>query len=128
MAFIFADLRRVLATTANIDAQATGAGTIYTVPPGRSAVIEKVVVRCTFDNTISIPATAQIETSAFPGSGNVFASDQWTGLLATGDDFVYDLRGKSVVLAPGAVVQLNITVGATGLGQTVAIDVVGYPI
>lgn len=126
MAFIFADLRRVLSTTAGINALTVAVTPIYTVPAGRSVVVEKVVIRCTAANTITVPATAQVEKSSNPGSGNIFASEALTGLTSVGDEFAYDLRGKSLVATAGNVLQLNITIGATGTSQVVAVDVIGY--
>ena len=123
MAIILGDQVRILRSTPSVNGLAVASTPIFTAPAGRKVSIEKVVVRVTAHNGVSVPPTAQVEIGA--ATGDVFASDLLTGLLTTDTKYTFDSQGKSLVVPAGQTVSLNITVGGTGTTLTLSVEVLG---
>lgn len=111
-------------TTSNINAKNTGATTLYTVPAGKTAIINRCNVRCTAVSSISVGPTCGVGTA--PATDDIFTNTAITALNATTEIFGFDLLGMSVVVPAGGNVVFNITAAATGTSQTLAVDLVGY--
>jgi len=124
MAFIVGNGVQPLQTTAGINGAAPASTTILTTPAGRSAILEGVAVRCTAATAVTIGATAQIEVVA--ASGDVFASEVMTGVLAAGDVWYFGLNGKTRVIPTSTNVNFNLTVGITGTSQTLTVQPIGH--
>jgi hypothetical protein len=116
-----------LATITGIDAKTIAATTLYTVPSGKSLVVDHVVIRCT----------------AFTvGAKSVQAIASFGGNSATYDDFLnsvtYTIAAASVkirdgiddtvvpIYAAAALFKLSIETGSNATTETWAIDLFGY--
>lgn len=124
MALLFLPSISRLATIDSINGKTVASTPIFTVPTGKSLVVTGMVVRVTAATAITAPATAQVETTT--NAHDVFASDVMTNTLAANDSWTFAAGAKSVVVAGGATVSLNITAGATGTSQTLSVDLSGY--
>jgi len=116
-----------LATIKGIDAMQTGLTTLYTVPLNKQLVITSIVVRCTEATDVTGEASVSI------GANNPDYND-WLGAYYLADlkdiaqNLIYhpnNLIIKSIYQADD-VLKINITEGATGTSQTLAVDLFGY--
>jgi hypothetical protein len=118
-------LPQILSTTTGINAKSVAATALYTVPTGKSLIITAAYVRCTAASSIVSGPTAEIEVQGIGPYLTGFAMTDLTetdtvGLISPSPNTVF-LR-----IAQNSVVRLNITSGASGTSQTVAVDLVGY--
>ncbi len=114
----------ILATVTSIDATSTGTTALYTVPVGKTAVILDAIVRCTAATAISAPAEGGVGIAA--GEDDIFSSQSFTSLTASGAHYRFPGGGFSQTAEASDVIRLGIDTAATGTSQTLAVDLIGY--
>lgn len=114
-----------LVEVTGINAKSTGTTALYS-PTGVDVVIVKVVLRCTADTSITVPATAGVGVAA--GEDDLYESQVLYGLTSTGKAYAFPNNGVGVLLQAGQTLSLGIDVAATGTSQTLAADVIGYQV
>lgn len=115
----------VLATTTGINAKSIAATTVYTVPTGKTAVITEVIVRCTAASSITNGPTASVGFTSTAYT-DIYAAQNMIALTGTTSIFGYSTVGMSASAVAATVIKFNISTGASGTSQTVAVDVIGY--
>jgi hypothetical protein len=117
--------RSVLSTATSINAAATGATTLYTVPAGKTAIIEKVIIRVTVATAANGDAVAGVGIAA--GEDDIVSPVTLTGLTTLDDGFVLEPGiGKFRIADATEVVSLGIDTADTGGTVTWEADVIGY--
>lgn len=120
-----------LSTTTGINGKTETSTTLYTVPAAKSAVITKVVVRCT-------AATAANGDAQYSLGSNSTSYDNWGGTFTTASPSAANTCAIPIPEdgSPGSPIlpvlqaadnfKINITSGETGTAVTYAVDVFGY--
>jgi len=117
--------RSVLATVTGINAKTVAATNLYTVPTGKTAIIEKVIVRVTAATAASGDAVAGVGIAA--GESDIVAAQTLTGVTTVDDAFVLAPSSGLFRIADAAeIVKLGIDTGDTGTAVTWDVDVIGY--
>lgn len=107
-----------------IDGTATGNTTLYTVPAGRTAIINQVIIIPTTVTTLAVAATVSVgkTSSAF---ADVIAAGALTGLTSTATSMSLSPIVGSSVLSGGDALVLRVSVGATATAFTFKAVVIG---
>lgn len=124
----------LLATVTGINAKTVAATTLYTVPTGKSLIVDKVVVRITAFTAggKTVQGTTSIGANS-PSFNNWASANTWT---ITAVNKVLQITNTSYaqitdpveapVYAAGSVFTLNITTGSNATTETWAVDLFGY--
>jgi hypothetical protein len=117
-----------LATVTGINAKTVAATTLYTVPTGKTAVIDHVVIRCTAFTV----GTKSIQAIASFG-GNSATWDDFlntiTYTIAAVSTHIKDRAALATVFpdyAAAATFKISIETGSDATTETWAVDVFGY--
>lgn len=115
-----------LNTVASVDLTTTGSTAIYTVPAGKSCVVQDVLLRIATASGANGDAAVQVEITG--SSGDVIPSTTLIGATATTDVFRLgpQFGGVFRVGAAADIFYLNVTSAESGTTLTVAVDVFGY--
>jgi hypothetical protein len=111
-----------LATVVGINARATGTTALYTVPTGATAVITKIIIRCTAATAVTSPPTLNVGVTA----GDQMPSTPLTGFTAVQKSWVFSPSGLGNLVTSTQVLNLGVDTAAVGTTQTIAVDVMGY--
>jgi len=115
----------VLATVSGVNGKTVAGTLIYTVPTGRSLIIQSAIVRCTAASAITGAPTAGIGTTN--GGSEIYAATPLTGVTAAGAGYEFEtVAGAITAYAAASTVYLSVTGGATGTSQTLASEIIGY--
>lgn len=122
---VTATVPSVLSTTTGINAKSIAATTLYTVPTGKTCVVTAAIIRCTAASAITNGPTASIgfTSTAF---ADIYANANMVALTGTTAIFGYSTVGMSASAVATTVIKLNISTGAAGTSQTIAVDLIGY--
>jgi len=118
-----------LATVTGIDAKTVAATTLYTVPAGKQCVLTDAFLRCTEATAITIVAGGSIGANATDYNdfiGNYILGSNTSVNQVSSVINGMGMNNTSVVYQAGDIIKLNITTGATGTSQTIAVDLFGY--
>lgn len=119
----FTNAPAIVVTVTGINAQTVATTTLYTVPSGKTFIPTEAIVRCTAATAITNGPTANVYTSS---AGDIYASTNIAALTAVNKIFGWQTIGMSLSVPAGGTVNFQITAGATGTSETVAIDLMGY--
>lgn len=116
-----------LATVAGIDAKTVAQTTLFTVPAGKSLVVNHVVIRCT---AFTVGSKAVQAVASFGGNSATYDDylNSVTYTIAAADVAIADsvLDAAVPVYAAGALFKLAIETGSDATTETWAVDVFGY--
>lgn len=117
----------LLATVTGIDATSTGSTVLYTVPPGKSLVVTRVVVRCT-----SFTAGSKAQEAVASFGANSATYDDYLNTVT----YTVDAANKAIhasvldsavpVYGAGDEFRVIIETGSDADVETWAVDVFGY--
>lgn len=129
---------RILATVTGINAKTVAATTLYTVPTGKSLVVDHIVIRVTAFTAGSKSVQAVIDLGTNDPDYNDLSSIAGPFTITVAGANVFLLLGQTDVLSGGApavalpvyaaasVFKINVTTGSDATTETWAVDVVGY--
>jgi hypothetical protein len=116
-----------LATVTGIDAKSVALTTLYTVPVGKTLIIDHVVIRCT---AFTVGSKGVQAIASFGGNSATYDDylNSVTYTIAAASVMVKDtiLDAASVVYAALSVIKLSIETGSDATLETWAVDLFGY--
>ena len=113
----------VLATVTGIDGKSATATNLYTVPTGKTAIVDRVVLRVTAATAAVGDATADIGVAA----GDIVSSQALTGATTVDDAFNLTANsGKFRIADAAEIIKINVNSADTGTALTFSADVLGY--
>ena len=116
-----------LATVTGIDAKSVAITTLYTVPVGKSLVVDHVVIRVT---AFTVGAKAVQAIASFGGNSATWDDylNSVTYTVAAVDKFIRDSVDDSAlpIYAAGATFKISIETGSDATTETWAVDLFGY--
>jgi hypothetical protein len=116
-----------LATATGIDAKSIAITTLYTVPPGKTLIVDHVVIRVT-----AFTAGAKDTQAVASFGGNSATWDDYlnsvTYTVAAASVFIRDSveDAATVVYAAVATFKISVETGSNATTETWAVDVFGY--
>lgn len=118
----------LLATVTGIDAKGVAATTLYTVPTGKSLVVDHIVIRVT-GFTVGTKGVQAI--ASFGGNSATYDDflNSVTYTVAAVNKFIKDRAALATVFpiyAAAAVFKISIETGSDATAETWAVDVFGY--
>jgi hypothetical protein len=120
---LVAEGMQVLSETVNVALTSVASTLLYTVPGGKSLVVEAVVLRVVQADTVTAEATAGVGSNA--ARDNVFASQFLTGLDAIGLYYLFPPGGTQAELTTGQSIYLGVDVAAVATALVVEVDLIG---
>lgn len=115
-----------LATVDSINLKTAGQTPLYTVPAGKSLVVTSLILRTTNVSGFLTPATVRVGIT--PNFDGFIAATALTNVDTVGE--AVNLASVSTliykVFVAGDVVNLDVTIGATGTTVTGSVDLIGY--
>lgn len=117
----------IMSTTTGIDGKSTIAPTnLYTVPAGKTLVVDKAIVRLTGISGIGAVATVKIKDVT--DGADIIAATALTGLTTVSEGAFILLNTNSVqfISAAGQTIGIEVTVASTYTTYVLAVDLIGY--
>jgi parallel beta-helix repeat protein len=110
--------------TYGIDAKATGATPLFTVPAGKKAFVTGIAINCTASSAITGVPSADIGVTA----GDILSNTSLTGLTGSSKYFRVVFAGAGITASSGTVINLNINTAAVATTMTISVTLIGYVI
>lgn len=116
-----------LATVTGINAKTVAQTTIYTVPAGKSLVIERVVIRCTAFTVGSKSVQAVASLGGNSATYDDYLNSVTYTIAAVSTTIIDSLRDTAFpVYAEASVIKLSVETGSNATTETWAVDLFGY--
>lgn len=114
----------LLKITTGINAKTVANTSLYTVPAGKSLVVQCFNVRVSAASAITVGPSGGVGNVA--GTNNIAASQNMTALTTTANTFQWPIVGASLLTAAAGQIYFNLGIASTGTSQTIIIDLIGY--
>jgi len=111
----------LLSAITGVNAKTTGTTALYTVPTGKTAVVTKVMIRCTAASAITSGPALDIGVTA----GDIYPNTTLTAVTTANKVYGFISNGVTTAATAAQVINLNINTAATGTSQTIEVLVFG---
>jgi hypothetical protein len=117
--------KTLLATVGPVNLKTVTSTTLYTVPTGKTCLVDGVFLRVAAATAANGDAKAQIEVAA--ASGDIAPDTTLVGMTTVPDGFRFGPKagGKFGVASAGDAIKINVTSGDTGTALTAYVDLIG---
>src|SRR6516164_6207024 len=112
-----------LSTTTGINGKTVAFTTLFTVPALKSCFVSALVIRPTVATAITVAPTIGLRDATGPVT--IYTPQALFGLTTATTSFSFVSQGIIPIAAAADLIQLNITVGATGTTLTLTVDLFG---
>lgn len=114
----------ILSSTGGINPRTTGTTNLYTVPTGKTAIIQSVQFRLTAASGLTGNMNAGVGVAA--GEDDIMTNTNLIGFNTTGETYRFSISGNYVTVAAASVIKLGIDTAFTGGTGTLAVELIGY--